>query len=125
MDQDLVAEVARLHEVYLQHGLQVFRYACFDSWIAPSGTKSQSPLFRACTPSGREECRDDGQFCGCLVEVRSPQYPTGPRVAWNDALTEAIRADDRIPKTMAEIRPEQLDAFAEWQQAMRTCFKAG
>lgn len=122
MDSDLATEVQRLSEIAASDGLQAFRIECFDSWIAPCGTKSRSPLFRACTPDGEERTRDDGQLCGCLVEVRYPQYPTGPRIAWLDEWTEAIEKDERIPETMGEILPEQLPVFAEWQQKMRDYF---
>jgi len=123
MDAVLVAEVHRLHDVAAKHGLQHFRLKCLESWIAPLGATSRSLLFRACTPSGREQQRSDGQLCGCLVEVRYPQYPTGPRIAWLDEWTEGIRSDSRIPETMGEILPEQLSAFAEWQQVMRDHFR--
>jgi hypothetical protein len=122
MDQDLIDEVRRLGKIYTEHGLQIFRLACWESWIAPGDTRSQSALFRACTPSGRNEQRPDGNSCGCLVEVRYPQYPTGPRVAWTDEWTSAIQADQRVPESMGEIFPEQLVAFAEWQQRMRDRF---
>jgi hypothetical protein len=122
MDADLERDVRRLAEVAAKYGLHAFRIECWDSWVAPRGTKCRSPLFRACTPCGVECQRPDGKLCGCLVEVRYPQYPTGPRVAWTDEWTEAIRTDERIPEIMADIQPEHLLAFAEWQQRMRACF---
>ena len=122
MDDDLVSEVRRLESVAAKDGLQLFRYACFDSWTASPGSLSRSPLFRACTPDGKEGLRPDGQLCGCLVEVHFAHYLRGPRVAWTDEWTEAIQRDKQIPDLMAEMHPNQLRAFAEWQQKMRRLF---
>jgi hypothetical protein len=122
MDADLVAEVNRLQAVYAEQGLQVFRYACLEVWETPRGSAATSPLFRASSPDGTECARPDGRLCGCLNEIKEPHWPTGPRVAWMDEWTEAIKADPRIPWTIGELYPEQLWAFAEWQQTFRDYF---
>jgi hypothetical protein len=55
---------------------------------------------------------DHGVYCGCLTQIRSDHA----FVAATDDLTEAIRKDDRIPKSPSEITVEHLAAFAEWQR---------
>lgn len=123
LDCDLKAEVDRLEMVYRDHGLQIFQYHCISDWQTPTDAPARSILFRAVTPDGREGPRPDGKFCGCLTEIKGEHYPTGPRVAWTDKWTEGIRRDERIPWIMGEIRPENLVAFAEWQQVFRDYFR--
>jgi hypothetical protein len=50
--------------------------------------------------------------CGCLTMIRSG----GGYRAQTEELTKAIRADKRIPKRDADIKPEHLPVFAEWQR---------
>lgn len=49
--------------------------------------------------------------CGCLTQIRGGQC-----VAETANLTEAIRADERIPMHYQSITPENLEVFAEWQR---------
>jgi hypothetical protein len=43
MDADLVIEIERLAKVCREEGLQTFRIECWESLVAPPGTKSRSP----------------------------------------------------------------------------------
>ncbi len=61
---------------------------------------------------GAMPARPDGQQCGCLTQIAAG----GRYVAWTDALTEAIRADRRIPVAPHLINPEHLPVFADWQR---------
>lgn len=70
-----------------------------------------SELFSFVTRSGLNGESANGDTCGCLTQVRNRTY-----VAYTDALTAAIRADDRIPKESHEITIEILPVFAEWQR---------
>lgn len=124
MDADLITEIERLQKVYDERGLQIFQYECLDGWMTPNQPRAKSPLFQCCTPNGDEGGRPDGRLCGCLTEIKSHHYPTGPRVAWTDEWTMAIRNDERIPWTVGVIRPEQLMVFAEWQSVFRDYFRS-
>lgn len=123
MDADLIAEVKRLQAVYDDYGLQLFHYACLDGWQTPTEAPAASLLFWACSPDGTSQARPDGKLTGCLTEIKEEHWPTGPRVAWTDEWTEAIKADERIPWTIGKLQPEQLWAFAEWQQVFRDYFR--
>ncbi len=75
----------------------------FDAWDLPDETP-HGCLFMP--------VRGDYSFCcGCLTEVAS-----GLRRACTNELTEAIRADVRIPTNPREITPDDLPVFAEWQR---------
>jgi hypothetical protein len=126
MDSDLIAEIDALQEVAQCLGIQMFRYACHDGWVREFGGLPKSPLFRCCTPSGREEFRPDrsGLLCGCLMEIKTQQIRGATVAAWTDAWTDAIRNDERIPIGMPSIYPGELFVFAEWQQAWRDWFTA-
>jgi hypothetical protein len=50
---------------------------------------------------------------GCLTTIR-----LGPHVAETPALTEAIRADKRLPKDLLDITADNLPVFAEWQRRL-------
>lgn len=51
---------------------------------------------------------------GCLTMIHDgPEYK-----AQTPELTEAIRADGRIPDDPDEIEPEHLPVFAEWQRRL-------
>lgn len=65
-------------------------------------------LFGFVTPS-REMSRVE---CGCLTTIRCDDDD----VAWTKSLTQAIRADERIPSKDKDITPETLPVFAEWQR---------
>lgn len=51
---------------------------------------------------------------GCLTTIR--RNDGFGRVACTRELTEAIRADERIPKKVNDIKVEHLSVFAEWQR---------
>ena len=114
MDVDLVADVDRLQSIYNERGL--------DREPRPPG-QPKSPLFYCCTPDGAEGRRQDGKLCGCLIEIKYPQYPTGERFAWTDEWTLAVREDERIPWSLGYLAPDNLWAFAEWQQTFRDYFR--
>ncbi len=52
-----------------------------------------------------------GTNCGCLTQIRS-----GEQDAPTAALTDAIRADHRIPSDPDRITVDHLEVFAEWQR---------
>jgi hypothetical protein len=59
------------------------------------------------------------ELYGCLTMIRNlkkggPFYVV--HVALDDEMTEAIRADERIPTDYSDITVESLPAFAEWQR---------
>lgn len=58
-------------------------------------------------------CRPLFQFCGsgCLTQIRR-----GGNWSYTAELTAAIRADERIPKDVADITVADLPVFAEWQR---------
>jgi hypothetical protein len=68
-------------------------------------------LFLHCGDSSKKY--DHGDHCGCLTQIRSDHTYF---VAATDDLTEAIRKDDRIPRSPSEITVEHLATFAEWQR---------
>lgn len=54
-----------------------------------------------------------GDTCGCLTQVKANVYP-----AANPRLTQAIRADQRLPCRREFITLEILPVFAEWQRKL-------
>lgn len=79
-------------------------------------------LFQICSPSGLGSSTPQGKICGCLTQVRRTENTLD---AWTPELTEAIRADERIPGRIEEIsklRDDELRAalqpFAEWQRRL-------
>lgn len=55
--------------------------------------------------------------CGCLTQIRSGiKYPAETSVA---ELTKIIKEDKRIPDDVANIKPEDLEVFLEWQKDPR------
>lgn len=56
----------------------------------------------------------DYEECGCLTQIRLNPY----RIAPTAALTDAIRADERIPKSPEQITIADLPVFAEWQRRL-------
>jgi hypothetical protein len=59
-----------------------------------------------------EDGSSDSMY-GCLTQVKNEE-----REAETDALTEAIRADARIPWDFRSITPNNLHVFAEWQRRL-------
>ena len=53
---------------------------------------------------------------GCLTTIR--RNDGFGRLACTPELTEAIRADERIPKNARDIKVEDLPVFAEWQRRL-------
>lgn len=84
-----------------------FRRAVYRAWLDPSGTAAGC-LFVAAAPDPRM-----GLGYGCLSQVKHKFLP-----GFTDELTAAIKADPRIPKLPADITPESLDVFAEWQRRL-------
>lgn len=76
------------------------------AWKSPLGNRGGS-LFRFVSKSGFMEYN----ACGCLTQVAS-----GIRDACTPELTEAIRADSRIPHDPNLITVDNLHVFAEWQR---------
>jgi len=66
-------------------------------------------LFQAATKDGRV---DSIASFGCLTQIRG----MGSWDAATPELTEAIRADDRIPGNPLSISVDHLPVFAEWQR---------
>lgn len=125
MDADLISEVHALQQVFEEHGLQIFRYACVDSSMDPlSGKVAKSPLFRACTPSGLWGPRPDRRLCSSLMEIKESSLNGTEFVAWLDEWTDAIRSDERIVWSLGLVCPQQLIGFAEFQQTFRDYFQA-
>jgi hypothetical protein len=50
--------------------------------------------------------------CGCLTQIRGEE----DWKAFTPELTQAIKADKRIPRHRYEITPATLPVFAEWQR---------
>ena len=85
--------------------------AAFDSHLWRSWSDA-GPLFGFVSPSPEDPTiQIDGAPCGCLTQVRGGCNP-----ACTSALTEAIRADKRIPTEVGDIRRGHLPVFAEWQR---------
>lgn len=97
----------------------------FEAWEW-TGIHNAGALFLWCTPSRGGMERNVGP-CGCLTMVHNSS-PFGP-VAWTDELTDAIRADNRIPDDMTNFKNElmllpraervaRLSVFREWQERL-------
>lgn len=82
-----------------------------DSWSMIAENETGFPLFQFATVSG-----EPGDFeYGCLTQIRNLDHPFH---AETPELTEAIRADNRIPRTHRELAVEHLPVFAEWQRKL-------
>lgn len=81
----------------------------YDVWVNP-WKHPYGCLFLGVTPSGHLDVNPEGDFCGCLLMVKSGDP------AWTRELTEAIRADESIPKTGNNITVSHLPIFAQWQR---------
>ena len=98
-----------------------FKVEAEEAWNAPL-THEAGCLFQFASKSGRFEeptvtqCDSCGNelMCGCLTLIRE----TVCDVADTPELTEAIRADERIPTSPRDITPEDLPVFAEWQRRL-------
>lgn len=82
--------------------------AIYNSWenAYNSLATPASCLFKSTKPG------DCGEF-GCLTQVKIGDLP-----AITPAITKAIRADRRIPKSGSAITLEHLPVFAEWQRRL-------
>jgi hypothetical protein len=81
-----------------------------DAWAAPS-REPYGFLFAFATPTGRDDDTNPGVY-GCLTMIRREEA-----IAWTAELTDAIRADDRLPIDLAGALPV-LEVFAEWQRRL-------
>lgn len=79
------------------------------AWFRPA-VHLAGRLFYFAGTHGRGQVRPDGQSCGCLTMIRGDNS-----VAWTDAITKAIRADDRLPERSCGFQPHHLPAFRDWQ----------
>jgi hypothetical protein len=82
-----------------------------EAWMNPD-TCPSGCLFTFCATTSRTLNEQDN-VCGCLTQVRGGIYP-----AETEALTQLIRADDRIPDSIGRVTVESLPVFAEWQRKL-------
>lgn len=80
-----------------------------DNVISAWGTTGDALLFQFAGRGGR--CADDN--IGCITMIRDGSYE-----AQTSELTEAIRADERIPGDAKDITKKHLPVFAEWQRRL-------
>lgn len=76
--------------------------------------ETENPAACLFAVTGFVRCHDGSlNTCGCLTQVvdRTFRAPT-------NELTDAIRADLRIPRDPEDISPEDLEVFAEWQRKL-------
>lgn len=59
---------------------------------------------------------DTNEHIGCLTQIRA----NAGIIAETPELTEAIRADERIPRGVGRINVDNLHVFAEWQRRIDT-----
>lgn len=78
-----------------------------DAWGEPQWHEAGC-LFGYCAKTATDEV--DGLICGCLTQVKHENMP-----ALTEELTQAIRADTRIPRA-SDITVSHLPIFAEWQR---------
>lgn len=84
------------------------------AWIR-TATHRCGALFKYAVPNqDKATRRPDGVDCGCLTMIRNPSSSFGN--AWTDALTIAIRADERLPRRSDDITTDHLPIFAGWQR---------
>lgn len=91
------------------------------AWNLPRLSEMGGCLFIMATPSGECEEAPSGMSCGCLTQIRRGDWAH----AWTSELTEAIRADERIPAIpddLFDLRGDELrtalQPFAEWQRRL-------
>jgi hypothetical protein len=82
-----------------------FRDKMYSEWREGKG------LFQFATSDG---CMSETQS-GCLTMIRGF---ADLRLAQSTTITEAIRADERIPTEVHLIWPRDLVVFAEWQRRL-------
>jgi hypothetical protein len=82
------------------------------AWGQPEFTPVGCCLFQYANSSGYIRSSVNG-VCGCLTEVRRGNWS-----AETAELTNAIRADIRLPRSGATITVEHLPVFAEWQRRL-------
>lgn len=80
-----------------------------DAWSNPT-THPAGCLFSYASNSETAE----EAFCGCLTQIRNSFAFSAPTAE----LTEAIRADKRIPYNEEDIKVRNLPVFAEWQRRL-------
>jgi hypothetical protein len=76
--------------------------------------EEEGTLFLYCNSDGDSGFYDvNGVWepCGCLTQVKNGSYE-----AFTKELTDAIRADERIPSDPKDITKENLSVFAEWRR---------
>ena len=74
-------------------------------------------LFTFVRPEGKDTSYETG--IGCLTMIKSGDYR-----AWHsDELTDAIRADDRIPASRVLVTPSNLPVLAEWQRRIEKFYR--
>ncbi len=84
------------------------------AWNHRDGPATHLPLFDSAGRTGDRYDKDwTGEICGCLTQVAE-----GFKGAATPELTEAIRADKRLPKHVSHIRREHLPVFAQWQRRL-------
>jgi predicted alpha/beta hydrolase family esterase len=90
-----------------------------EEWVDALG------LFQFCSPDG-QKCnrylgRDVAHSCGCLTMVHewdSVYRRRDGAMVPDEALTAAVRNDDRIPTGLDGITIESLPVFKEWQERL-------
>lgn len=99
-------------DLYDHHIEECLEKECFEGWMGARG------LFQFASATGKSLDRK----CGCLTMIReNVQFNVlNADGSVNEELTEAIRADTRLPETVWRETPtrEQLEAMAEWQRRL-------
>lgn len=96
-------------EIYMSWGSAPVR----GSKAEVRGVLNQRCLFAATGPD-----------CGCLTQVRTTDVDFAMRAPTLE-LTEAIRADRRIPSGEEDITVDDLPVFAEWQRKIDAMYERG
>lgn len=78
-----------------------------QAWMNPCDRERGGCLFQFVAENGEYGTG----WCGCLLTVAALAQP-----ACSEFLTEAIRADERIPIRQDRITVEHLPIFADWQR---------
>lgn len=97
-------------ESFTQKADQAWSYPCK---LFPEPTDIAHCLFQAVSPTGKAIYNLPGGTVGCLTQIRGIGYQ-----AITPELTQEIKNDKRIPKTVDEITPESLAVFKEWQRRL-------
>ena len=123
MDVDLIADVTGCRAYTTREDFKSFITLALMTANRVRLVSRRVRFFTAVRLTVQNVRRPDGKPCGCLIEIKYPQYPTGERFAWTDEWTLAVREDERIPWSLGYLAPENLWAFAEWQQTFRDYFR--